>query len=509
MTGGTARIVAGLVSLALTMTGGSLAAQASAYVPLDHPLLPLFEHLVTRGDIDDPSPMVRPFRQHEALRVLDLADTIGHPRLAAQLQVLRAAFDTLPADASWALAPRAGAQLYTSPRRDLERATDDPGAAPYVELGAMARFGALVVSTRPAIEPRLTDDPEWTGRRNLDVTGRMVEGYLSAQWRWVQLFYGQVERNWGPPGLAGVALSGVGYGRPEFGIALGTDKVRLTALASTLQSTTDTNGQVYRRFFFAHRIDARLSRRLRLGLWETVVVAGVDREFDGRFRNPVSLLLLANQYGLGDRENNIMVGLDADWRVARPVRLNAQLAIDDLQYKNRGGANRYPDRYAFTLAASGPLAGSAGWRGYYTQVSSLAFRTFDPAQDFLDGGVGIGRTYDDYDQFGLTVSVPVGPRWLVTPELGLIRQGEGRIQAPVPPGFTTEAGDTPQLFIGTVERRYRAAIGASGQHRAVAVNGLVGVERRANADNIEGRNRTDLVGRLTITVGWSRRGSLE
>ena len=93
----------------------------SAYVPLDYPLLPLFEHLVARADIEDPSPMVRPFRQSEALLALSPADTVGPSRLAAQVQRLAAAFDTLPAEAGWAIATRAGIQAYTTPCRDILR----------------------------------------------------------------------------------------------------------------------------------------------------------------------------------------------------------------------------------------------------------------------------------------------------------------------------------------------------------------------------------------------------
>ena len=52
-------------------------AQASPYLPLDDPRLPLLEHLIERGDIEDPSPMVRPFRRADALRVLEQADTAG------------------------------------------------------------------------------------------------------------------------------------------------------------------------------------------------------------------------------------------------------------------------------------------------------------------------------------------------------------------------------------------------------------------------------------------------
>ncbi len=496
-----------LLCLALTARLGA-AQGASAYVPLDHPLLPLFEHLVTRGDIEDPSPLIRPFRQGDALRALAKVDTVGQPSLAARIRQLATAFDTLPTEAGWELAPKAGFQAYTTPRRDIERPVGPDGIRPYLEVNAAARFGSLVAVTRPAIEPRLTRDPEWTGRRDLDVTGRMADAYLSAQWRWVQVLYGQLERNWGPIGVAGIPLSGAGYGRPELSVALGGERLRLTALASSLQSVTDSAGQVSRRYFFAHRLDAKLSGRLRLGLWETVVVAGVDRDFDGRFRNPVSLLLLANQYGLGDRENNIMVGLDASWRVGRRVNLAGQLAIDDLQYRNRGGATRYPDRYAVTLQADGALGRTASWRALYTQVSSLAFRSGSPDQNFLDGGVGIGRTHDDYDQVSVAVGFPFGSAWLLSPAVTMIRQGEGRIQAPAPASQTVEAGNTPHLFIGTVERSYRFAINASGVLGPLHLNSSAGVHRRLNADHVPGRTDTRFEGRLFLTLGLLRRGIL-
>ncbi|HEY9507355.1 MAG TPA: hypothetical protein VIQ27_15395, partial [Gemmatimonadales bacterium] len=58
---------------ALAPTRG--AAQSSPHLPLDDPRLPLLEHLIARGDIADPSPMVRPFTRADALRVLTSADT--------------------------------------------------------------------------------------------------------------------------------------------------------------------------------------------------------------------------------------------------------------------------------------------------------------------------------------------------------------------------------------------------------------------------------------------------
>ena len=72
------------------------------------------------------------------------------------------------------------------------------------------------------------------------------------------------------------------------------------------------------------------------------MLAGNDREFDARYRNPVTLLLLGNQYGLG-ADGNVMFGLDAQWRVGS-VLLEAQVGLDDLQYEDTSGEDRYPNR---------------------------------------------------------------------------------------------------------------------------------------------------------------------
>ncbi|HEU5039977.1 MAG TPA: hypothetical protein VFT84_04090, partial [Gemmatimonadales bacterium] len=433
-------------------------AQASPYLPLDDPRLPLLEHLIARGDVPDPSPSVRPFRRADAIRVLEAAggDGAANPLVAE----LHASLADDPAERRWRVKARAGVQGYTDVRRDPLHPLGGDGTRPYFDATGELIFGDLSVVSRLAAEPRLTDDPEWTGRKDLTLLWRFPEAYLTAQTRYLRVFYGQMDRNWGPVGLPGIGISDYAYPQTELTVELGTDDVRLVALARTLEDERDQAGERVHRYFFAHRLGVRLSDRLRLALWETTVLAGVDRDFDGRYRNPLTLLLLANQYGLGS-DGNVLIGLDASWRVAGRTSLEAQLALDDLQYENTAGPDRYPNRWALTLAAGGPLGARLGWRAFYTQASSLAFRTLNPFENFTTSGVGLGRNFADQDQLTLRVGVPGGTRWLLTPELTLLRQGEGRITDPFP-ATDAEAGALPQIFIGTVERTWRAALDLSG-----------------------------------------------
>ena len=491
-------------AIALCLAGPVLA-QASPYISRDDPRLPAFEHLIALGDVDDPSPMVRPIRRIDAVRALDSALAGGEARDPSLIAELRTAWAEDTAETRWEIEARAGGQGYTEARRDPLHPAGARRVRPFVDLRLQATFQNLVLVSRPAIEPRVTDDPDWPGRKDLEVAGRHVEGYISAQFRYASLFYGQMDQNWGPVAVPGISLSDYGYPRPAFGFEVGNRRFRLASQASTLADLTDSAGVVTHRYFFAHRITARLSRRFDLALWETVVLAGPDRSFDGRYRNPVTLLLLANQYGLGD-QGNVLLGFDFQWRLGRRATLQGQLALDDLQYQNRGSATRYPDRYAFTLQGTGPLAGRVAWRALYTQASSLAFRSFRQGENFTEEGVGLGRSFADNDQLTLSLSAPVTPRWLVTPELTLFRQGEGRLSQPVPTSGTPEAGNTPRLFIGVVERTWRAALGVSGKQGRLSLAANAGLHYVDNAGNQSGRSRTRFVGRIQATLGISRGG---
>jgi hypothetical protein len=499
--------VAGNALFLLAAVAGTLAGQASPYIPLDDPRLPQLENLIARGDVDDPSPFVRPFTRADARRVLRQADSSGRGD-SALVRRLIDYYDELAVDHRWRAGARLGAEVYSHARRDPLHPAGPDGARPLGQFELEAVFGNVVVRTRPVLEPRLIVDPDWPGRKDLDISGRQAEAYISAQFTWARLLYGQLDQNWGPVGLPGIPLSNYGYGRPGLGFEIGTGRVKLSTIAADLRDERDTANAVIHRYFFAHRLDARLSKRFHLALWETVVFAGRDRTFETRLRNPLSLSFLENAYGLGE-ETNSMLGADLQWRASHSLTLQGQLALDDLTYQDRGSPTRNPDRWAFTVMGFGPIGHLSSWRAFYTQASSLAFRTFDDQfQDFTDAGVGIGRNFADNDQLTGLVTIPVTRNWLLSPELTLLRQGEGRITDPYPPSGSSALGSTPQLFIGTVERTFRAAVGVDGSVHPFHVNANAGYHRITNAGHLEGHTVNRFEGRLTISAGFSRRGVL-
>jgi hypothetical protein len=478
-------------------------AQASPYISLDDPRLPLLEHLIARGAVDDPSPMMRPFRRADAVRVLAAADTGAASSSTALVRRLRAELEDPPGN-TWALAGRAGVQAYSDARRDLLHPAGPDGVRPYAELRGAATFGNLVLVTRPVVEPRLVDDPDWPGRRDVAVAGRIADAYISAQFKYASLLYGQLDRNWGPVGLPGIPLGNYGYERQGLALDIGTGTIRLSAVATDLMDEIDSLGRTVHRYYFVHRLHLRPSRRLSIAPWEGVIVSGADRTFETRYRNPLSLSYLANTLGLGDR-GNVILGVDLRWQAFGRTTLQAQLAVDDFWTEDR---ERNRDRWALTVGAEGPVLASAAWRALYTQVSSLALRAFDPADNFTDAGVGIGRNFADHDQLSIWVTLPFRNQWLLSPELTLLRQGEGRINDPYPVPDPSGVLSTPALFIGTMERTFRAAMGLSGRTGPLDLVADLGFHHVVNSGHQEGRTENRFRGRLQATLGLSRAGVL-
>lgn len=502
---GTARVLLLLVLTCALAT--SAEGQASPFVPLDDPMLPQVEHLILRGDLADPSPMVRPFRRSDIRKSLAAADTsIAAVRALAAwyAEPLLSPIADTAAAVRFRVGARGGFQAGTQARRDFFHPAGAGTIWGYAEVRAEAQWGPLTIVSRPGFENRVRRDPDWPGRRDNFFSGRLFEGYASLQSGPARLSYGQFERNWGPAGLPGFSISNVTYRRDGWAFELMTRRLQFSAYASQLADERDSTGALAKRYFLTKRLGVQITDRLNIAAWEATVLTGEDRSFEAAFSNPFSFAYATLTYGYGDVGTNNMLGADITWRVLGRNTLHAQLALDDLWIQDR---ERNRDRFGGTVRVSGPLGRRVSYSTTYSLVSSLALRAFRPTESVLDGGVGIGRNFSDNDQFTVQLGVPVRGTWLLTPEVTLFRQGEGSPRAPYP-ALPADPVLFPTLFIGTVERTYRLAMGVAGRTGALQVLGNVGLHRVENSGNQAGVRVNRVEARVQATIGTSAAGWL-
>jgi hypothetical protein len=479
---------------------------AAPYVPLSYWGTPYVEHLIAAGKMVDPSPLTRPFRSDDLLRALEAMDSTTLRR--GEWSVVRAMRRDLRRheNGPWGQvdADVGAAAATTSLRDPLELDRGVPSKADTVARGFVSGglaltlgLGPVVAVTHPLFDTRLKYDPDWFGKKDRAIAGRMAESYLSAQWGFGEVFFGRMDRNWGPSVTQGVLLSDDPYGLDHLGITVGTTAIQLQAIATQLDSRTDSTGAIVRRFMVQHRLWVRPPGRWTVALWEGSVLSGADRTLEPWYLNILNLGIL-EQLNTGTNVNSF-VGVDLERRGAAAT-LFAQGMLDDIQVDRKTTTDQKPTSWALTVGAKGGVAGAA-WTLFYTQVANLTYRNEDNFQVPLYHGLGTGRNFSDYDQATLRVSA-VGPGGvLVAPEVTVLRQGEGdpRLPHPAPVDYPT----TASLFQGVVERTVRLALGVDWRAGPVTLSADGGAHLVTNDGHVAGRTATRFVG--AVQVSWRLR----
>jgi hypothetical protein len=482
---------------------------ASPYVPIQHWAMPYIEHLIATGVLEDPTPMTRPLKQADLVRALEDVDTLRVNDAAyATVERLLSALRSEVHGPKYRLAGEVGLAAGTYNVRDpLELGRGVP-LRPYEpsrmfgSVGAelQLQFGPGIAVTHPYEDTRLRTDPDWFDTRRNGL--RAAEAYVGGQWRFAEVFFGILDRNWGPSGIPGLLLSDNPYDLDHLGVTLGPASVQLQAVVTELDPLTDSTGATVNRFMVQHRLYVHPKGRWTFALWEGGVWSGVGRQAEPWYLNIMNLGLHVQGYG---GNVNSFEGLDIERRGA--VTLFGQVLLDDIQINRTVASDLKPTSYAFTAGAKGGLrAWSASWTAYYTRVTNLTYRNEDNLQVPLFHGLGTGRNFDDYDQATTKLGVLTRSGLLLEPELTVLRQGEGdpRLPHPLIPDYPT----TATIFQGVVERTIRLALGGNWQRAGWGLVANAGVHFVHNAGHVTGASATHFVGSVGFTFRFHTERSI-
>ncbi len=476
--------------------------EASPYLPLSHWSVPFIEHLIASGRMADPTPLTRPFRTDQVLRALDAVDSTTVTRAEwAVVRQVRRDLTRQERGPTARLDVHAGVAASSHARRDPLR---EAGVGHGTVSGGAALtlyLGSVVFVSHPYFDTRLKYDPDWFGKKDRIIAGRFDEAYISAQFTHAELFFGSLDRNWGPSAVQGLLLSDSPYGPDHFALSIGTTGVRLEGIATQLNDLTDTTGAAVHRYMVQHRLWIRPPGRWTVALWEGSVLSGVGRELEPWYVNFASLGLLAQV----NTNTNVNSFLGFDVQRQAGVTLFAQGMLDDIQVDRKSTADRKPSSYGLTVGAQGRIAqAAAAWTFFYTRVTNLTYRNEDNFQTPIYFGLGTGRNFSDYDQTSLKLSLMPAAGILLQPEITLLRQGEGDLHLPHP--AVSAYATTPGFLAGVVERTLRLAAGAHAARGRWALSGDAGVHLISNAGHVSGASDTRWVGTVQLTWRIKKEG---
>ncbi len=503
-----------LWSLFLAATPSATHAQASAYVPLDDVAYTYVDALMARGMFRDLLTLERPYSER-ALRVaIDTARTKENGGIVTSyLDELYHAIEKYavrPGDSDTAAAQtfraRGTGDVYataqTSGRRELMLSDHQKGVKPGGSLRLAMAGGPVVGFVRTLIDSRLNADPEFAGRKDRKVTGRTEDGYVSGQWKYGEITFGRVGRNWGPSGVGGLMLSNYAYTYDHLYGRIGNDAIHFSTVITRLDDSVPVGGPQIERYFSIHRLAIHV-RNWELAGTESYVYSGVGRGFEPSLINPFNI------YGLSWRneneEGNLGLGAEISMRTEKLGSFASQLFIDDLQIDHSCNPNcKQPSSYGATFSAEGlPLAGDQRWFASYTRVSNLAYRNKNPAENYEVFGVGLGRGFSDYDEYRAGLDLAIAPRTPLRLYAAHRRQGQGsyNVPFPVPADYAT----TPGIFSGIVMGVTRLGVSGGSRWRDLELSGDVGANHSTNYGHVSGVTNTSFEGRVKLAIEprWS------
>lgn len=500
------------VLAALLAVASPLAAQTNGrFLSLSDWTAPYVEQLIRAGVIADPDPLTRPLRRADVARALAAVDTASlRPALRGTVAILFAELAQPDDSARWRIDLTGGALVASDARRDPVRpAADSAGFYPQGTLSLALEFPRLTMVSVPRIENRLRYDPDYRGKKDRFIAGRIGEAYAATSWRYFEAFFGSLDRNWGSPETEGLLLSPNPYSFDHLMLRLGPRRLRIEFGTAQLDPLPLwDSSQPVNRFLAMHRLVAEPSASLTFSLAETAVYAqtgGIPRGFEPWYLNPLNLFLL-QQYD-GATTANALLAADVAWRPRGSLRLYGQLYLDDFQVDDSLLTDSEPPAYGFTLSAAGGAGGgAAAWSLLYTRITNLAYRTPANEEQYSFRGIGIARNFADYDQATARITLLPAPLLLMGGEITLLRQGEGHYLLRYPAESLYVS--TPTFLQGNVERTVRVAASARWTPaRGIDLAAEAGRHFVSNAGNVAGANGDRWVWRLSAGVRrtWSGR----
>ena len=444
-------------------------APATPYLPLDDVGYTYIDALREQPGIRSLSTLERPYTAQQIRIALDSAAAANPSRI--EKSFLDALAGTI---AKYELRPttddpnapralfdgEAHLTAQTSGRRELMLADTGNAVVPAGSLRLMMAGGPIAGSIRVEIDPLLNHDPEFSGRKDRTLAARTQDGYLLGRWPYGELFFGRVDRNWGPQVFSGLQLGNYAYSYDHFYGRIGSDRLHFSMVTARLENYVEAPGRESERYFSIHRLGGRLGK-LELAFSESYVYAGVGRGLEFSLINPLNVFALS--WRDENVDGNLGLGFESSYRTDRFGSYSLHAFIDDFQIDKCDTTCNEPSSTGLTLSAERiPLV--PGLKGFaaYTRVSSLTYRTARPDEMYAIHGVGLGRGFSDYDEWRAGLDIAAIPGVPVRAYVASRRQGEGDYRAPYPKRTALDAKRIPELIIGKESTITRFGVSGAG-----------------------------------------------
>ena len=313
------------------------------------------------------------------------------------------------------------------------------------------------------LDERKAKDPAYTGKKWRGLAGGVESAFVHVRFGMLEGMLGRFASFWGPRNSlvlsSGASMDGFAYTIHWGRLSLSYRLARLDGL----NPDTDSVDQFENRYFAGHRLDVHISKRIRVGVFETMIFGGPGRQVDLYYLNPI-IFFHSSQVNEGMNDNTFL-GFDFSVKPIDGCKVYAQLMVDDFQVDNKEPGDKEPDQYGILAGAYlADVLPSVDIKAEYIRVTNWSFNQALERNRYLYEGSLIGSALgNDYDQSRLWLIKWLGSYMAASLNLSYLRQGEGVVSDEFTQPWLLATGQYSEAFpTGVVEKTFTASLGFRG-----------------------------------------------
>ncbi len=263
------------------------------------------------------------------------------------------------------------------------------------------------------------------------------------------------------------------------------------------------------RYLAGHRLDIKVHKRVRIGLFETVLYGGEGRPPELYYLNPLQFFHSAQLNE--DEDDNTILGGDFTALLGRGISVYGQVLVDDFQIDDASRGDNEPNEIGLMLGVF--KTGSIGTlipdiKAEYVHITNRTYHQREPRNRYLFRDKLIGHPLGpDADSLSVKFRFWPNEKFFAEIELAYRRHGEGSIYNSWDEPWTAVADYTEPFPTGVIEKAKLAAIRMQGyvpftdytrKHLYISLD--AGIGDIENFGNIDGLKKT--AGYFDISLTW-------
>ncbi|MAQ43800.1 MAG: hypothetical protein CMG25_04880 [Candidatus Marinimicrobia bacterium] len=287
--------------------------------------------------------------------------------------------------------------------------------SPYLDISSIIKIDNTTLKIGVDFDKRLINDDSFHGDKNEILTGYVREAYLLSKFNNLEFFAGRLSRNYGILNEYSLIFSNNSFPFDHYGFSLSGNKTNYSFYVSRLndyEDSIDSEGilipldsiMTTKRFFSFQHLDLKLSRKIQLGLSQSIVYGGQNQTFEGLYINPI------NFYYSDQRNSRVQMNgfwqLLFSYKITDKSMLYLDFLVDDFIVNNDEPDERdkNPDRlgvivkYSFIDFICNQTLNTLT----YTRISNDTYISFRNFENYFYQLKGIGYSQNSYESMKLT-----------------------------------------------------------------------------------------------------------